>query len=500
MGKKSNWAICFRDVTFQYEETGDNSLCGFNLEVERGELVLLTGPSGCGKTTVTRCINGLIPNFFEGSLTGEIMIEDQRAALNSIKERSHIVGSVFQDPRTQFFTLDVLSEIAFPGENLGISSGTLQENIERAISDLDIEPLMGRRIFELSSGERQKVAIASVYATAPHIFVLDEPSANLDGFGTEQLRQILAVLKERGHTIFISEHKFHYLKRLVDRVVVMKEGRNDGEWPGTEFFRKSNEWLSARNMRAACLDRVTADASPNNGRQNTPPLLEARGVYFYYRKKEPVLEGISLKAFPGEIVGLIGGNGVGKSTLIKVLMGLKKPRAGSVLLKGQVSSRKKRIKKSYYVMQEVDYQLFSASVREEMLLGLPPSAEIEQELQAALEYIGLDVMEDRHPSTLSGGEKQRLSIVISRLQKAEVLFFDEPTSGLDSKNMLKVSRLLRSLAQEGRLVFVISHDYEFALKTFDRLLYMRSGSSIQNIEMSLEMPIAFKKMFNIKVY
>lgn len=203
--KNSKEIISFDAFSFTYDESGSFGVHNINLTIQEGEFIILTGPSGCGKTTLTRCMNGLIPDFFEGKLSGNCRICGMDILQHETGDYSAYVGSVFQDPRSQFFTLHVKTELPFPSENLGIPMREIQKRLNGTVKDLHIERLLQKSIFQLSSGEKQKVAVASVYTAGVNVYVLDEPSANLDWIGTEQLRQLLKQLKEQGCTIIVSE-------------------------------------------------------------------------------------------------------------------------------------------------------------------------------------------------------------------------------------------------------------------------------------------------------
>lgn len=475
-------AIEFHDVHVTYRNRNRESLAGFSLNVKQGEFVVLTGKSGCGKTTVTRCINGLIPNFFDADLQGEVFVSGLDIKTASIRDISRRVGSVFQDPRSQFFTLHVKSELAFPSENYGIESHIMQMQIKKAVQDLHLNTLMTRSIFTLSSGEKQKIAVASVYALEPDIYVFDEPSANLDKTGTDQLLAVLSILKAKGHTVIIAEHKLAYLKDLLDRVVFIEDGQVKEEFNCREFFAKPGQWFRDKGLRhfAGAILRPAANALPHNA-QAQAPLLQAVAISFGYKRGKPILNGISLTAYRGEITGIMGKNGVGKSTLLRVLMGLEKHHRGEILLEGKPSGTKARMQNSFYVMQDVDYQLFAPSVWEEMLLGCKESPGIVAKAEQYLQFFQLENYKKAHPASLSGGQKQRLSIALAGMQNAGILFLDEPTSGLDGKNMAKVSQLLKHLAQEGRCIFVISHDDEFAINTFDKIFSLEEDGRLTRL-------------------
>ncbi len=484
--KKEN-VIHLEHVYFTYEGSYKENLTDINLSVKQGEFIVITGESGCGKTTLTRCINGLIPSFYRGELEGKGLVCGQSIKTESIRDRSYKVGSVFQDPRSQFFTMHVKTEISFPSENYGVPTDKIQENVSKTVDSLNLSSLMERKIFDLSSGEKQKVALASVYALGSEVYVLDEPSANLDNEGTRSLYEILKILKEKGCTIIVSEHKLYYLKNLVDRVVYMKEGKIQEIFKGETFINQSSDWFHKKGLRQIDLEHLKVMKSQykfNDLCKLSTPLLRVQELSFKYNRSNSLWSNVSFDAYKGEVIGVIGRNGVGKSTLIKVLMGLSAPKQGKILLNEKSTNKRKRIKKSSYVMQDVDYQFFAPNVMEEMLAGLAVSAEERERVDKYLKYFQLYELKDCHPATLSGGQKQRLAIAIACMHNTNLLFLDEPTSGLDGINMNKVSNIIRSLAKENRSIFVITHDYEFALKTFDSILYFDDDNTVSKIPLS----------------
>jgi energy-coupling factor transport system ATP-binding protein len=474
--------VQFRNVHFTYQNSSEESLTDFNLSIRQGEFIVLTGKSGCGKTTVTRCVNGLIPDFFEGKLKGEVSICGLNIKTSSLREVSQKVGSVFQDPRSQFFTLHVKTELSFPIENYGVQMSKMQERIRKSIHDLHLESLSDSHIFDLSSGEKQKVAVASVYALEPEIYVLDEPSANLDGQGTQQLHEILKTLKEKGYTIIISEHKLCYLKDLADRVILMDGGQIKETLSTRALSQKPAQWFKDMGLRHITPETLhPAEFSKIKKAGKKSPLLQAVDISFEYKKGKNILSNISLEAYSGEIIGVIGKNGVGKSTLARVLMGLESQKSGKIFLDGKRAGTRERIKNSFYVMQDVDYQLFAPSVWEEMLVGFQKSQIIEKKAEKYLRLFQLEKYRESHPASLSGGQKQRLAVALACMRNSRLLFFDEPTSGLDAQNMHNVSSIIKELAVEGRCIFVISHDYEFAVNTFNKLLYFDEHKKLRSL-------------------
>lgn len=445
--------IEFKNVSFTYEGTGEGKVEDLNFTIRTGECIVLTGRSGCGKTTVTRLVNGLIPDFFPGKLTGQVLVDGEDIGNRELYEIAKNTGSVFQNPRTQFFNTDTDGEIAFGMENSGVPGQEMKERVKSTAEDLHIERLLGRSIFSLSGGEKQKIAFASVYAMNPDIYLLDEPSSNLDMDSMEDLRQHIALLKQQGKTILIAEHRLYYLRDLADRIFYLDKGKVRHIWTGQAFLNLPEEERKDLGLRAA----KYFTPSPGVADKKEAVFFEVKNLSIGYGK-ETVLSDLNFQAEAGEIIAITGHNGAGKSTLCRTLCGLKKSLAGRILWKGRECKEKERLKNSYMVMQDVNYQLFADSVEHECGFGIQ-SPDREQ-ITDTMKQLGLYEYKDRHPNTLSGGQKQRVAVAVSMICQKEILIFDEPTSGLDYESMCAVAELMKELAGMGKLIFVVTHDFE----------------------------------------
>lgn len=484
--------IEFKDVSFAYPDSADGGLKNIDLTIPDGQCVLLCGRSGCGKTTLTRLINGLIPQFFEGNLSGEILLDGESLANLPMYRIAEKVGSVFQNPRTQFFNVDTDSEIAFGMENESVPQEEMERRVAETARALHIENLLSRNILALSGGEKQKIAFASVYAMNPEVYLLDEPSSNLDMMAIDELREHLRLIKSQGKTVIVAEHRLYYLTDVADRIIYLENGTIADDFTPEQFMTLSTDERQMMGLRAIELqeEKPVCAAVPKQ-----PPVLELKNVTLAY-KKQPVLSHISLQAAPGDIIAVVGHNGAGKTTFSRALCGLHKEASGSYLWNGKAQKPKERMKRSYMVMQDVNYQLFAESVEAECTFGIkqPDTALAEQ----ALQELGLAPFREQHPNTLSGGQKQRLAAASSMVCGKALLVFDEPTSGLDYDSMVRLSALIQRLSDMGKVIFIVTHDYEFVCRTCTRVLHLDGGGIRDDFPVTEELLPTMKKIFDVR--
>ena len=476
-------AVQLEGVSYTYPGAAEPTLRSVSLEVPAGQCVVVTGPSGCGKTTLSRLVNGLVPHVYAGEVTVRVLVGGTEVAAWAPDELGVRVGSVFQNPRSQFVNLDVASEIAFGCENLGLPRAEIVERVEEAAAALGIRPLLDRSIEELSGGQKQAVILASALAMRPAVFVLDEPTASLDTASMMRLAEVVAALKAQGKTVIVSEHRLWWLHGVADRVVLMEEGSVAGDWDAASYGALPRAERAALGMRAwtvaemeeemaARVEVATAASAEGSPAPATGAAtaegLSAQSLTVAFRRKPPVLEGLSLAVAPGRVLGIVGRNGAGKTTLLRCLSGLTRERAGSVALDGRALAARGRPGTVHLVMQEPGYQLFADSARAELRL---PDAEADGLLAA----FGLAACAERHPLSLSGGERQRLAIAAGIAQGARALVLDEPTSGLDRANMERVAAALRRVAAAGAPVALVTHDYEFLCAVCDEVAEVEGG-------------------------
>lgn len=476
--RMTEYAVEFLNVTYQYHDQAQSAICNINLKIPKGEFLLITGASGSGKSSLAKCINGLIPHFHEGDFKGCVKLLGSDTAQTNISRIGEWVGSVFQDLKSQFFMTDTTSEVAFGCSHMGISREEVWKRTENSFCHMNIKKLKDRSIFTLSSGEMQKVAVASCYAMQPEIYVFDEPSANLDLQAIKDLAVIMAQLKKEKKTVIVLEHRLFYLTTLFDRMLFMENGKIVSEYSNEAANQLTNTQLMEMGLRNFCLETLDPDKQDNLVSSSTVK-LELKNIAFTYQDRKlhtekSVLEHLHLKAGGGELVGVVGENGAGKTTLARLCCGLLKESAGEVLLNEKAVTHKKRIGELYFVMQDSDFQLFSDSVWNELSIGHPKNSMDTAKHKGILEMLHLLDLKDAHPASLSRGQKQRVTIASALAGDSEILFFDEPTSGLDRWNMTCVAQELKTLAANGKLVFVITHDYEFLLSACTRIVCLEN--------------------------
>ncbi len=453
-------------------------LDGIDLEVRRGECVMLVGRSGSGKTTVTKCVNGLIPSFEPGvSLSGSVCVCGLDPARCEMYELAERVGSVFQNPKSQFFNLTSNDELAFGLESRGVPVDEIESRIGDTVDALGARRLLGRNVTEMSGGERQSLVFASVDVARPDVYVLDEPTANLDAGAVQRLHdEVQAVLAEGG-TVIIAEHRIYFAADLVDRALLVEGGRIVREFSPRELADLGPEERERLGLRAVDPEEALAVRVPS-ARTDVPadsrlsdPGLTLEG-YAVIRGGRPVFEPVSVAVPAGCVLGVLGENGAGKTTLLRGIAGLERRDAGRVLLGGGELSRRARRRAVSLVMQDVNNQLFSDSVWNECVLSLGgrEDAEARSRVEEMLSSLDLADVRGVHPMALSGGQKQRLAVACSLLSERRLILLDEPTSGLDLDHMKQVAGLVRSLADRGVAVALVTHDREFLNRCCDSAL------------------------------
>ncbi len=512
--------IRIRDFTFYYSEAEKPALADINLNIADGEFVLLTGPSGSGKSSLLRCLNGLIPHFYGGRLSGRVEVQGLDTVEHSTRELAGRVGMVFQDPENQMVATDVEREIAFGLENLGFPVALMSKRVEEALDAVGMLRLRRRTIYELSGGEKQKLAIASVLALHPEVLVLDEPTSELD---PESAREVLEILEhlndELDITIVLVEHRLDRVIQYVDRLVALDRGKVVVDVSPRNVLGESYDKLgeigvglppllrlasnlAARGYRVeetpltvadgrGMLRRVFAQSPPHE----PPPeetrgggdrkLLEARGLWHTYSPGHFAIRDINLIIGEGEFVVLMGRNGSGKTTLLKHFNGLLRPSRGSVAVSGTDTREQTIAELAHYVgfvFQNPNDHLFADTVYEEIAFAATNLGFSQKEthirVERALRYFDLEVYRNEYPRSLSGGEKERLALASVLVVEPAVLVLDEPTRGMDHKLKSQLLCFLREYASRGNSVVLVTHDVEIVAEYASRVVLMSEGEII----------------------
>lgn len=476
--------LCLTNVTYTYPHVTEPAVRDLSLRVRPGEAVLCTGPSGCGKSTLIRLVNGLCPHYYRGRLEGTVTVSGRRTAETPLHELARMVGTLFQDPENQFFALTVGDEIAFAHEWRGSEPAHTLAAVYEAADRFGIAHLLDQPIHDLSEGQKQKVALASILSLGPRAVVLDEPTANLDPEATLALADEIRVLKAAGMAVLIVDHRLYWLEGVVDRVVVMAEGRIVEK--GDFSILHDDALREARGLRSVRVSDPRTALPEASGRGDALCVADLR----YAHKHGPELFHGASFLLPRAVIGVLGDNGTGKTTLARLLTGLHRMHSGRLHLHGVPVRPDRLLRHGSIVLQNTDHQLHMKSVREEIAASIiaggagyntrpaahpaPHGTRDDQpalpDLAALLDLFNLAHLADRHPQSLSGGEKQRLVIACGMAKQPEVLILDEPTSGLDGHNMRLVADAVRAAAARGAVVLLISHDLELLSITCDAAL------------------------------
>ncbi len=455
-------AITAENLSYLYPFCGEPSLDGVSFTLGRGEALLVTGASGCGKSTLLRILNGLIPSHFKGRLDGRLKVLEMEypAPLGVVSSR---VGTVLQNPEEQIMATTVQEEAALALEWQCVPQDEIRRRVGAALESFGLARLASRSVFHLSSGERQKCVLAAVMAAGADIVVMDEPTANLSPEATEDLAKLCVALKERGVTLVIVDHRLYWLRGVLDKLLVLKDGRVVESLEGRDCLDR----LAGRgDLDSLGLRRVDVERPelPDVRETSRRPAVSIRNLHFRYsRKSEWLYRGFHASLPRGSVTAIVGANGAGKTTLARIVCGLLKPASGEVVFHDGAKSPRRRRERTAFVMQQMDIQLYMHTVEEELLFSAPRDvAKAERSSDAVhwMEVFGLSHLKDRHPHSLSGGEKQRLVVACAMMKRPELMILDEPTSGLDGRNMRIIARELREYAARGGAVLLVTHDLE----------------------------------------
>ncbi|MSO43711.1 MAG: ABC transporter ATP-binding protein [Thermoleophilia bacterium] len=450
-----------RGLVFAYGESGHRALDNVDLDVRAGEVLVLEGPSGGGKSTLLRALAGLIPDFHGGAVAGSVLIGEHDALQVTPAVLGGSVGIVFQDPEAQAVLGTVDRDVAFGPSNAGFSTVEILGRVDRALADAGVTHLAGRRIETLSSGERQRVAIAGVLARTPRIVLLDEPTSQLDAAAAEALVMTLRHLADRGAAVVVAEHRAERVRPIADRVLRVADGRiGDADPPAPVG--------------------TAPPAAPAMG----PPAARAEMIRAGHGGRA-VLSAASIALVPGRVTVLVGPNGSGKSTLLRVLAGLHRPDGGRVLLDDEDVSAlppERRFPRLGMLPQDPGRHLLTETVADEIGVALTSLGVTGDERDQCIAMIGAEMglgdMMGRHPLDLSVGERERVALAAILVAAPGVLILDEPTRGMDPACKRALADLIRSRAAGGVAVLVATHDGPFAVAVADEVLEMRAGDAV----------------------
>ena len=511
--------ISFRNFGFRYKEQKNPTLHDIDLDIYPGEKILILGASGSGKSTLCNCINGLIPFSYEGEITGTCTVNGTDTSTSSIFKLSDSVGTVLQDTDAQFVGLSVGEDIAFSMENDMIPRAEMLPVIEKNASMVGMQNFIDHVPFNLSGGQKQKVAIAGVFGNDVEILIFDEPLASLDPqMGMTAVELIDDISKETGKTIIIIEHRLEdVLHRPVDRIILMTDGRIAADMSPDDLLRSSllseygiREPLYLTAMKyAGCsledsrnLSDLTAlELTPENEeklkaffteeresvRENTnEPVVTFRDVSYSYNSGRKVLRDINFEIRRGERIAIIGRNGAGKSTAAKLLCGIIRPDTGTITLEGTDTSTlsvKEIGEKVGYVMQDPNTMIVKDLIKDEvgMALGFRdiPQEEAERRVNTALETCGLYRMRNWPVDAVSYGQKKRVTVASMMALEPDVFVLDEPTAGQDYRSYTEIMKFVNTLNREyGKTILFITHDMHLAIENTDRAIVFSDGELI----------------------
>ncbi|MHD0396637.1 ABC transporter ATP-binding protein [Staphylococcus simulans] len=471
--------ISIENLTFSYEE-GKPILKNINMHINKGNIIVLAGRSGCGKTTLLKLLNGLIPHFMNGIMEGNVTINGKDIQSLTFKDISLYTGTVFQNPKSQFFCMNTTNELAFESENSGMNPDLIKENIMQCTEKMCINHLLNKNLTELTGGQKQMIACASVSIFSHDIIILDEPTANLDVQSIHKIKALITLWKEQGKTIIVAEHRLHYLIDLLDELIILEEGAVKWHFNQADIQKMSNERFNAIGLRSPWSMILEPGYYTENSSES---YIEIENIKFKYKHDEnDVLNIPKIKLPIGKVTALIGNNGCGKSTLANYLAGLEKDKPPKAYYKKKKIKLEKEI---FMVFQDVNNQLSADTVLNEWKTCSKKCKDFENEAKRLLKKLNLEDVKEMNPQCLSGGEKQRVAIGEGVLSQSKLLILDEPTSGLDFINMIHIVKVIKALIENKHItVLLITHDYEFLSRLADEVIVLKNGRVYDQYELN----------------
>jgi len=519
MGMEKIGLLEIEDLSYAYPGCEEAALKNVTLSVRQGEFLLLLGASGSGKSTLCRAVNGLVPHFYGGRIEGSVKVDGMDTVTSTVSELSRTVGMVFQDPENQMVTDSALSEVAFGLENLGLERLQMKKRVEEVLASLRLSDIRDRSINELSGGQQQKVALASVLVMHPKVLVLDEPTSQLDPISAEDfLSQLKALNDELGLIVILAEHRVERCFHFADRVAVLDRGRMTfaGEPSEMTEWSRGKRWVPLPSITRLFLDgkgigvpltvkqgrlkvaemvppQVIADDTvaperPKSRRKEKrpddrpPAAVEVSGLWHVYEEGTEAVRGVDLVIERSEFVALIGENGSGKTTLVKHFNGLLRPGKGKVTIEGRNAKGievAELARACGMLGQNPNLQLLAATTQAELEISLA-AMDVPRESWGALiddtlEMLEIEEFRDANPQDLSCGERERVALASVLVYRPDILVLDEPTRGVDQGTKDRLAAYLRRYNSEGHTVILVTHDIEFAAECCDRVLLMGNG-------------------------
>ena len=509
--------IEFKDFSFQYRVQAEPTVKNINLSIYEGEKVLIVGPSGSGKSTLAHCINGLVPFFYDGIVTGQLNINGNDATKMNIFELSNIVGTVLQDPDSQFIGLTVGEDIAFKLENYCISQDEMIDRVDKSAELVDIKKELYSSPYKLSGGQKQRVTLAGVTVDDVKILLFDEPLASLDpATGESAIELIDKMQKQNNKTAIIIEHRLEDVLHCdVDRVIVMDKGEIIADTTIDEIIRKDilrkvgireplyltalryadceiNDTLKLKNIETLELGEYKEklkdwyeNIEVYESDENQNPILELDNINFSYNNEKQILKNVSFKINKGDMAAIVGRNGAGKSTISKLVCGFYKPTSGRILFDGKDMvdyTIKERSEKIGFVMQNPNQMISKTMVYDEVAFGLKirglSDSEIKERVEETLRICGLYGYRNWPISALSFGQKKRVTIASILVLNPDMIILDEPTAGQDFKHYTEIMEFLVDLNKKGVTILMVTHDMHLMLEYTNKVIVLSEGEKI----------------------
>lgn len=511
--------ISFKNFSFKYNNVVDKTLKNIDITINKGEKVLIVGPSGSGKSTLSHCINGLIPFSYSGEIEGELIIDNIKPYEKSLSDVSKKVGTIMQDQDSQFIGLSVGEDVAFNFENDAIPVKEMKVKVVNALELVNMVDFINHSPYELSGGQKQRVSLAGVLGNDAEILLFDEPLANLDpASGKEVMELVNSIHEKTNKTIIIVEHRIEdVLEQAFDKVIIIDRGEVKAIGAPDDILKsdilsksglREPLYVSAMKYANCNLDKINNLRDFNNldedskekiknwfnnesknismkNNNKEEKILEVRNLTFSHDKNKNTLENVSFHLNKGEILAVLGNNGAGKSTLCRVITGILKSKEGNIFLKDECIdswSISKRCSSIGYVMQNPNQMISQHMIKDEIALGLKcrgySKEEIDTKVEEVLKICGLYPYRNWPVTALSYGQKKRVTIASILAINPDVIILDEPTAGQDHKHYTEFMEFIKTLANKGISIILITHDMQLTLEYCDRAMVLSAGKKI----------------------